>query len=82
MIELIIGAILGTIGSLVIAHFYYQKSSCELNKSIADLKNEIESLKIITKSLNEASGLILEDTELIRKHAVIGTTDDPEYPYK
>ena len=82
MIELIIGAILGTIGSLVIAHFYYQKSSYELDKSIADLKSEIESLKIVTESLNEASGLILKDIELIRKHAVIGTTDDPEYPYK
>lgn len=82
MLELISGAILGTIGSLLVAHIYYRISSRELDSSINNLKNEIETLKSVTQELQSASSVILSDTEIIRKHAVIGTPDDPEYPYK
>jgi hypothetical protein len=82
MIELIVGAILGTIGSLVITHIYYRKSSHELEVSITVLKSEIEVLQSITKELQEGASVISSDTEIIRRHAVAGTPDDPEYPYK
>jgi len=82
MLELIFGAILGTIGSLVITHIYYRRSSHELEKQIVVLKNEIKSLQTITEELKDATSAISTDTNVIRKHAVVGTLDDPEYPYK
>ncbi len=82
MIELIVGAILGTIGSLVITYIFYRKASRDLDVSIVVLKTEIEDLQSITKELQEAAFVISSDTEIIRKHAVVGTSDDPEYPYK
>lgn len=82
MLELIIGAVLGSIGSLVIAHFYYRKSSHDLEGSIVLLKREIEYLRNVTRELQDASHMISSDTEIIRKRVVLGTLEDPEYPYK
>ena len=82
MLELVVGAILGTIGSLVITHIYYRKSSRDLEESIVVLKKEIEYLRSVTQELQDASSTISSDTEIIRKHAVINTLDDPAYPYK
>ncbi len=82
MIELFIGAILGTVGSLAISHVYYKKSSCDLNMLILSLKCEIETLKNTSQEIEIASASIAADTRVIRQHSVIGTSDDSEFPYK
>ena len=82
MLELLIGAILGAIGSLVVTHYYYKISSRDLDKSISELKNEISQLKEITEFLSSTSNIIYEDTSTIRKHVSLGTSDDPDFPYK
>ena len=82
MIELIVGAILGTIGSLVITHIYYKRSSRELDQSISVIKNEMVVLQAISREIQDAASEISSDTDVILKHAVVGTTDDPAYPYK
>ena len=82
MLEFILGAVLGTFGSLAITHIYYRRSSRELEESIVVLKSEIKSLQSITIELQDATSAISSDTNVIRKHAVAGTSDDAEYPYK
>lgn len=82
MLELILGAILGTIGSLAIAHLYYRRSSRELEVSIESLNSELGTLRELTTELRGTVSLVADDTAMVRKHAVVGTADDPGYPYK
>lgn len=82
MIELIIGAILGALASLTITHIYYRKSSIELENLINNLKIEVNSLQNITEELQNTSNINLEYSTIIKKYAIKGTVDDPEYPYK
>lgn len=82
MIELIIGALLGTIGSLFITHIYYKKSSNDFKRLKSNLKEEIDKLEELSKDIEKASQFILSDTAVIRKYATLNTVDDPEYPYK
>jgi hypothetical protein len=82
MLELILGAILGTIGSLAIAHLYYRRSSHELEASIASLNSELEALRGLTAELRGTVLLVAGDTAMVRKHAVAGPSDDSDYPYK
>lgn len=45
MFEVFIGAILGTIGSLAVSYFYYKVSAKDLEKTVFDLKKEIQQLQ-------------------------------------
>ena len=82
MFELLFGAIFGTISSLIISHIYFTKSSDEFERSIEMLKIEISELRAVSQNLAYSSEVIANDTSMIGRHAVSGTIDDPEYPYK
>ena len=71
----ILGSIIGALTSLIITHFYYKKAGSELD----------EQTKMLGKIVNDSQELlesIAKDSEIIRKHSVAGTIDDPEFPYK
>jgi gas vesicle protein len=82
MFEIVIGAIIGAFVSLIIAELYHRRAGKETAKELEKLANlNVE----ITNTLNDAISIIsesAENTELIKQHAVVGTSDDPEYPYK
>jgi len=82
MFEIILGAILGTLTSLIIAHVYYRRSTRDLEHEVDALRKELVNLKAMSQELQEAADSILESTEVTKKHVVVGTLDDPEYPYK
>ncbi|MGL0931707.1 hypothetical protein ACSTDZ_21950 [Vibrio vulnificus] len=82
MFDLVFGAVIGAIVSLVIAEVYHRRASKQTAKELEKLSNlNIE----ISNTLESAIAIIsesAESTELIKQHAVAGTSDDPEYPYK
>ncbi|MBU3823236.1 MAG: hypothetical protein H9917_00205 [Candidatus Oceanisphaera merdipullorum] len=82
MIEIIIGAVIGAIISLIVAELYHRRASKEMSGEIEKLAalNE-ESRDMLDYALSIISNSA-ESTELIKQHTVIGTPDDPEYPYK
>jgi hypothetical protein len=82
MFEIILGAILGTVTALIIAHFYYRRSTQDLEREVDDLRKELANLKTMNQDLQGAADSTLESAEVIKKHVVYGTPDDPEYPYK
>jgi len=96
VLDLIVGAVLGTLSSFVISHFYYRRSSRELDGYIQSLHDELETVRSLTSELQAAlsvvvndtatlrkhSSVVINDTAMIRKHSVEGTPDDPDYPYK
>ncbi len=82
MIELFIGAVLGTISSLIITHFYYRLSSRGLSKEIDRLRDKLAVLEGIMDNIEEDAVDLLNDVQRIYRVAVAGTPDDPDYPYK
>jgi hypothetical protein len=82
MFELVFGALLGTVGSLIISHFYYRKSSQEMDALINSLQLKIEELAEIARVLEKSVSVVLDETGVIKKITVMGTPDDPNYPYK
>lgn len=82
MLDIIIGAIIGAIVSLIIAETYHRRASKETAKELEKLSNLNTE---ISSTLGNAIAVIsetAETTELIKQHAVAGTPDDPDYPYK
>lgn len=82
MSQLILGAILGATVSSIIAHFYYRRSSQDLQRQTDALRRKLANLESIIEELQEATGSIWESTEMVKKHVVAGTPDDSEWPYK
>jgi gas vesicle protein len=82
MIELIIGAVIGTLVSIAIAEVYHRRSSKGLREEIDSLRDANKSLSESVEELNSAAQYSVELGEIIRKHAVAGTPDDPDFPYK
>jgi hypothetical protein len=82
MIDIILGAILGTITSVVIVHFYYRRSTQDLEREVDDLRKELQNLKSMSRELQDVADMIIANSEVTKKHVVAGTPDDPEYPYK
>lgn len=82
MLELAIGAVIGTIVSLLIAELYHRRSSRSLNALISALAEKNAELGKTLAELQEWQEQHFDDLQMIRKHAVAGTTDDPEWPYK
>jgi hypothetical protein len=79
---LILGAILGTIGSLVVSHFYYKRSSKDFEKELDRLRNQLDTLKNLLGDLESNTEYLISGVDTVKKITVRGTTDDPEYPYK
>ena len=82
MIEIIIGAVIGAIVSLIVAEIYHRRASKETSKEL-DKLSALNSE--ISEALDHAVSIIAvaaENTDVIKRHAVIGTPDDPEYLYK
>jgi hypothetical protein len=82
MIELVIGAALGALVSLMIAEVYHRRSSRDLNEIIGGLQEKNSTLGEMIANLEGWHELHYDDLQVIRKHSVVGTPDDPEYPYK
>ena len=82
MIELLIGSIIGTITSLIISEIYFRRASNEMTKEIGNLKSANLKLEESLKYIEDITANLIEDSEIIRKHSVSGTIDDPKYPYK
>jgi gas vesicle protein len=82
MIELIIGSIIGAAVTFVAAEIYFRRSSRDLNKQIENLDNRIVKLNDLVDNLENWQELHSDNLQIIKKHAVAGTVDDPEYPYK
>lgn len=82
MIELVTGAALGALVSLMIAEVYHRCSSRDLNEIIEGLQGKSSTLGEMIANLEDWHELHYDDLQMIRKHLVIGTPDDPEYPYK
>jgi len=82
MIDLVVGSVIGAFVSLVIAEAYHRRSSRETGSQIARLKEENARLCEMLDNLNEWQAQHYEDLQVIRKYSVLGTPDDPKYPYK
>ncbi len=82
MIELVVGAAIGALVSLLIAEVYHRRSSRGLNDLIGRLQEKNEKLGEMISNLEGWHELHYDDLQTIRKHSVAGTPDDPEYPYK
>lgn len=82
MIEMIIGAIIGALVSLLIAEIYHRRASKSLKAEIDKLKELNQSMMESMNLLEEMSLTIGEDVSIARKHSAKGTPDDPEFPYK
>lgn len=82
MIEIVIGAVIGTVVSVSIAEVYHRRSSRAMNALIARLEEKNQKLGEMLTNLDEWQEQHFDDLQMIRKHSVAGTTDDPEFPYK
>lgn len=82
MLELITGAAIGAIVSIAIAEIYHRRASKETQKEINNLKILAKELQETINETKESSQYIAEQTELVKKHVVAGTSDDPDFPYK
>ena len=82
MIELVLGAAIGALVSVLIAEIYHRRSSRDLNDLIGRLQDKNEKLGEMISNLESWHELHSDDLQTIRKHSVAGTPDDPEYPYK
>ncbi len=82
MVELVIGAIIGAAVSLFIAEVYHSRSSKDLTQLISRLEDKNIKMGVMLDNLEEWQSQHFEDLQMIRKHSVLGTRDDPNYPYK
>ena len=82
MIELILGAVLGGIVSLIVSEAYHRRAAKDLNDETTKLKKVNAEIVANIDSLLEIQEDISEKTETIFKHSVAGTPDDQDYPYK
>jgi hypothetical protein len=82
MIETIIGAIIGAAVTLIISELYYKRSSKDLNKQVVSLESKVTRLDSLIHNLEEWQKVHFDSLQTIKKHAVAGTIDDPDYPYK
>ena len=82
MIELIFGAVLGALVSVLIAEIYHRRSSRDMDELISRLQEKNDHLGEMLDNLEGWQEFHHADLQTIRKHAVAGTTDDPDYPYK
>lgn len=82
MIGIIVGSIIGAIVTLFVAEIYFRRSTKDLNNQIENLNNKITELNDIVDNLESWQELHSENLHIIKKHAAVGTIDDPEYPYK
>lgn len=82
MIEIVIGAVIGAVVSLIVAEIYHRRASRETSAEI----EKLSALNAETRETLDHTLTIIaasaESTELIKRHAVMGTPDDPDYPYK
>ncbi|MGR5239147.1 hypothetical protein [Vibrio alfacsensis] len=89
IILMAVGALIGALISWGIAHRYHQKASIEFDDQISSLTEQINSLSELNKSLSKSveeliavSNFTAEKAEIIEEHALAGTSDDPNWPYK
>jgi gas vesicle protein len=82
MIETVIGAVIGAVVSLLIAELYHRRSSRDLNALVTKMEEKNATLGEMLANLEKWQEIHYEDIQIIRKHAVAGTKDDPAYPYK
>lgn len=82
VILMIVGALIGAVISWSIAHRYHKKASDELQIQIDAITRLNKELAKSVNKLIDVSNLTAEKAEMIEKHAVAGTSDDPNYPYK
>lgn len=82
MFDTIIGCIIGTIVSIIIAHIYYKKATDDLEQLKLDIKSETDKLIKISEFISEDTAQTQRDAEMIKKHVTNNTIDDPDFPYK
>jgi len=82
MIKIIMGAVIGALVSFAIAEVYHRRSRKGLQKEIDSLRDANQSLSESLEEINSAAQYSADLSEIIRKHAVAGTPDDPDFPYK
>ncbi|WP_143026639.1 hypothetical protein [Ferrimonas sediminum] len=82
VILMIIGALIGAVISWSIAHKYHKKASDEFQVQIDAITQLNKDLAQSVGELIDVSNFTAEKAEMIEKHAVAGTSDDPNYPYK
>lgn len=82
IILMVVGAIISAGVSWVIAYKFHKKAGEELQGQIDSITELNESLAASVEKLVEISYFTAEKAEMIEKHAVSGTIDDPNYPYK
>lgn len=80
--EILVGALISLIITLIIAHIYFKKSSKDLSIQIEKLEIENQNLKDMILELRIFVDNLLDESSIIKNHIVHGTIDDPEYPYK
>ena len=82
MIELIIGVLIGAVISVTIAQIYHSRASAGLREEIDRLEKSNEAMRQSIEDLDDVASKISQDTDVTRRHTVVGTPDDPDYPYK
>lgn len=79
---MVVGAIISAGISWFIAHKFHKRAGEELQGQINAITELNKSLAASVRELIEVSNFTAEKAEMIEKHAVAGTIDDPNYPYK
>ena len=82
MIKMLIGAAFGALGSWVVAEIYHRRSRREMENELEQLNSENARLSEALAEMRASQEAVATRTETIHKHAVAGTPDDPDYPYK
>lgn len=82
IILMIAGAIIGAGVSWLIAHRFHNKAGKELEVQIGIIKELNTSIAESVRELADISSFTAEKAEMLEKHAVAGTSDDPNFPYK
>ena len=81
-LELLLGALIGTVSSILISHFYYIRSSKEFEDLISKLNKEIITLSDLVEEVQHSSFVMFDSVEVVKKSVTENTINDSNYPYK
>lgn len=82
MLELVFGALLGSIVSLLIAEAYHRRSSADMERRLKELDALIQDLMYAIEKTNDKVELTARKVEETRLDVVAGTPSHPDWPYK
>lgn len=77
-----LGMVLGSMMTLIVAHFYYKQATKDLKKEMNKLKDINDSIQKLLVSIEQVMDEVADNVYTTNKHVTYNTPDDPDYPYK